>query len=333
MSDRRGDGSPFVPHRSLAHRASGQSGGGSAAGQVSSTGYEEGNEPVFDEQAADARARAQADAQQAAREAKEAARIQHEAHLREQQQARQQAPEPQQDPPADRAPVADGRHVAEPNGRSPDPEQTQEYAPVPAEDESDNQQTSPIAMAAAAVGAAKERIMGSRDNSDRKPEPAQTQPTDWQPQGQAQGQHREVPPSVVTPQPTVYPGNRPVMRPVTRRARLRLTRIDPWSVMKTSFLLSIAFGIMCVVAVFVIWSVLGAANVFGSINSTITDVLDIDFSVQDYVGIDRVMPIAILISVVNVVLITALCTLGSFLYNLAASLLGGLEVTLAEDQK
>src|SRR3954452_7008224 len=27
-----------------------------------------------------------------------------------------------------------------------------------------------------------------------------------------------------------------------RRARLRLTRIDPWSVMKTAFLLAIAFG-------------------------------------------------------------------------------------------
>src|SRR4051794_15381190 len=35
-----------------------------------------------------------------------------------------------------------------------------------------------------------------------------------------------------------------------RRARLRLTRIDPWSVMKTSFLLAIAFGVVTVVAVF-----------------------------------------------------------------------------------
>ena len=30
----------------------------------------------------------------------------------------------------------------------------------------------------------------------------------------------------------------------TRKARLRLSRIDPWSVMKTSFLFSVAFGIM-----------------------------------------------------------------------------------------
>ena len=44
-----------------------------------------------------------------------------------------------------------------------------------------------------------------------------------------------------------------------RRARLRLTRIDPWSVMKTSFLLSVAFGVVTFVAVFMVWSVLGAA--------------------------------------------------------------------------
>ncbi len=59
----------------------------------------------------------------------------------------------------------------------------------------------------------------------------------------------------------------------TRKARLRLVHLDPWSVMKTSFLLSIAFGIVTVVAVFVVWSVLGAAGVWDSINQTVSDVL------------------------------------------------------------
>ena len=40
---------------------------------------------------------------------------------------------------------------------------------------------------------------------------------------------------------------------------------------------------------------------------------------------------AIVLSAINVVLITALATLSAFLYDLAASLIGGLEVTLAED--
>jgi hypothetical protein len=126
-------------------------------------------------------------------------------------------------------------------------------------------------------------------------------------------------------------------RPRTRKARLRLTHIDPWSVMKTSFLLSVAFGIVTVIAVAVVWSVLGAAGVWDSINQTVKDVLGGDsgttFNVEDYVGTGRVMGFTMIVAVVDVVLITAIATLTAFIYNLAAALLGGLEVTLAEDER
>lgn len=124
-------------------------------------------------------------------------------------------------------------------------------------------------------------------------------------------------------------------RPGTRKARLRLLHLDPWSVMKTSFLLSIAFGIVTVVAVGVVWSVLGAAGVWESINQTVGDVVGGDsagsFAVQDYLGTSRVMGFTMIIAVLDVVLITAIATLSAFLYNLAATLLGGIEVTLAEE--
>ena len=123
----------------------------------------------------------------------------------------------------------------------------------------------------------------------------------------------------------------------TRRARLRLTHLDPWSVMKTAFLLSVAFGIVTVIAVAVVWSVLGAAGVWDSINRTVADVLGGDtgssFDVENYVGTSRVMGFTMIVAVVDVILITAIATLGAFLYNLAATLLGGLEVTLAEDER
>jgi len=123
----------------------------------------------------------------------------------------------------------------------------------------------------------------------------------------------------------------------TRKARLRLVHLDPWSVMKTSFLLSIAFGIVTVVAVAVVWSVLGAAGVWESINQTVSDVIGGDsaqkFDVQNYVGTSRVLGFTMIVAVVDVVLITAISTLGAFLYNLAAALLGGVEVTLAEDER
>jgi hypothetical protein len=122
-----------------------------------------------------------------------------------------------------------------------------------------------------------------------------------------------------------------------RRARLRLTRIDPWSVMKTAFLLAIALAVVTVVSVFIIWSVLAAAGVWDSINNTVQDVVGgedaANWDIEKYVGISRVMGFTVLVSAVDVVLITAIATLGAFLYNMSAALLGGVELTLAEDER
>jgi hypothetical protein len=121
----------------------------------------------------------------------------------------------------------------------------------------------------------------------------------------------------------------------TRKARLRMSRIDPWSVMKTAFLLSIAFGIVTWVAVFIIWSAIGAAGVFDNINSTVQEVLGTPtaepFRIENYINTGKVMGFTTLLACADVLIITALATLGSFLYNIAATLLGGLEVTLASE--
>lgn len=143
-------------------------------------------------------------------------------------------------------------------------------------------------------------------------------------------------------------GGRTTLRPPTpqqraqpdrsrvRRARLRAVRLDPWSVMKTAFLLSIAFAIVTMVSVTVVWKVLEAAGVYDSVNSTVRDVLgsasQTTFSLEQYIGLEKVLGVTALICVVDVVLITAIATLGAFLYNLSASLLGGVEVTLAEEE-
>jgi hypothetical protein len=137
--------------------------------------------------------------------------------------------------------------------------------------------------------------------------------------------------------------SRPVTKPAApstgkrppRRARLRLTRIDPWSVMKTAFLLSIALGVVTVVSVLMVWTVLGAAGVWDSINETVQNILGGesagDFDVKNYIGTSRVLGFTMLVAVIDVVLLTAIATLAAFLYNMAAALLGGIEVTLAED--
>lgn len=119
-----------------------------------------------------------------------------------------------------------------------------------------------------------------------------------------------------------------------RRAHLRLTHVDPWSVMKMTFLLSIALGVVTIVAVLVVWGVLGAAGVWSSINQSINDILGngSSWDITNYLGTSRVLGFTMIVSVIDVVLFTVVATLGAFLYNLAAALLGGIEVTLSEDQ-
>ena len=139
------------------------------------------------------------------------------------------------------------------------------------------------------------------------------------------------------PQPIPVPHATPpaVRRGRVRKARLRLLRVDPWSVMKTAFLLSVALGIAIFVAVAVLWSVLDAAGVFTAVGGLVQDLTQSEsgtgVDIESYTSLSRVLGFTTLIAVVDVVLVTALATLGAFLYNLSAGLLGGLEVTLAED--
>ena len=105
--------------------------------------------------------------------------------------------------------------------------------------------------------------------------------------------------------------------------------------MKTAFMLSIAIGIVTVVAVGIVWGVLGAAGLWDSINSIVQDSIGDSsgspFEIQQYLGTSRVLGFTMIVAVADVILITAIATLGAFLYNLAAGLLGGIEVTFAED--
>lgn len=118
-----------------------------------------------------------------------------------------------------------------------------------------------------------------------------------------------------------------------RRVRLALARIDPWSVMKLAFLLSFAVGIMIVVATAVVWTTLDSMAVFTQVNQTIAEVTGSEtfFDLEEYVAFDRVISLATIIAIVDVVLLTALATLMAFLYNIVAALVGGIHVTLTDD--
>ncbi|WP_445524817.1 DUF3566 domain-containing protein [Streptomyces cyslabdanicus] len=124
--------------------------------------------------------------------------------------------------------------------------------------------------------------------------------------------------------------------PRTRKARLRVAKADPWSVMKVSFLLSIALGVCTVVAAAVLWMVMNAMGVFSTVGGTISEATGSNesngFDLQSFLSLPHVLMFTSIIAVIDVVLATALATLGAFIYNLSAGFVGGVELTLAEDE-
>ena len=102
--------------------------------------------------------------------------------------------------------------------------------------------------------------------------------------------------------------------------------------MKIAFLLSVALGIAGVVMVFVLWTILAGMGVFDQINGIVGQVVQDGqqrFDIMDFVGLGRVVSLSI--AVIDVILITAIATLGAFLYNVSSALVGGVQLTLTDD--
>ncbi|MFC7455746.1 DUF3566 domain-containing protein [Brachybacterium sp. GCM10030267] len=117
-----------------------------------------------------------------------------------------------------------------------------------------------------------------------------------------------------------------------RRVRLTLARLDPFSVMKLSFLVAIAIGIATVVAVVLMWNLVDAIGLWTQIDQLGRDLNGGDpLPFMEFFEFSKMVSYGTIVAVVNVVIITALGTLLAFLYNLVAALLGGLKVTFTDD--
>lgn len=117
-----------------------------------------------------------------------------------------------------------------------------------------------------------------------------------------------------------------------RQLMLAVARIDPWTVMKVSFMLAVAFAIAGVVATLVVWLMLDAMHVFSDIEKFLTDIkADSFLKLLSYARLPQVMSLSVLVGVANIVIITALSTLAALIYNVVASLVGGIRVTLMDE--
>ena len=129
-------------------------------------------------------------------------------------------------------------------------------------------------------------------------------------------------------------GNTQPRKPTKRQAMLTLSRVEPWSVMKFSFVASLVAFVILFVAVAVLYMVLSALGVFDSLQNTVSSITSSQSNsgtdISHWFSASRILGYTALLGALNIVLITAMATVGSVIYNLIAKTIGGIEVTLRE---
>jgi hypothetical protein len=89
--------------------------------------------------------------------------------------------------------------------------------------------------------------------------------------------------------------------------------------------------VVAIVATSVLYLALDAMGVFGSLNKALADMVgEGSNSTAFKITAKGVIGTSVLLGAVNMVLFTALMTLGAFVYNVCADLVGGVELTLSE---
>ena len=114
------------------------------------------------------------------------------------------------------------------------------------------------------------------------------------------------------------------------RASMQIRRVDPWSVLKVSAVLSVALFFVWMIAIAFLYLVLGGMGVWSKLNSNVGDLLTNTSGGTELVSSSSIFGGATLIGLVNIVILTAMATVGALVYNLTTDLIGGVEVTLAD---
>lgn len=113
------------------------------------------------------------------------------------------------------------------------------------------------------------------------------------------------------------------------RAAMQIRRIDPWATLKVSLVLSVVFFFVWMIAVAMLYLVLGAMGVWSKLNENVGELIT-NSGGGELVSSGTIFGTALLIGLVNIVLMTAAATIGAFIYNLTTDLVGGIEITLAD---
>jgi hypothetical protein len=116
-----------------------------------------------------------------------------------------------------------------------------------------------------------------------------------------------------------------------RQAALQLKRLDPWSVLKLGLVLAVVLFFIWLVAVGVLYGVLDGMGIWDRLNGTYADLVSGETpGGSPLISAGRVFGFAAVIGAINSLLFAVAVTVGAFVYNVSADLVGGIEVTLSE---
>ena len=115
-----------------------------------------------------------------------------------------------------------------------------------------------------------------------------------------------------------------------RQVRLHLTHIDPWSVAKGAFVLGVTIAGVLLVATTVLWLMLSSAGVFDAASSLWSDASGNTGSGVSFLSLGRLLGLTMVVSAIEIVLLSVLSTLFAVLYNLSVGFTGGFEYTFTD---
>ena len=111
-----------------------------------------------------------------------------------------------------------------------------------------------------------------------------------------------------------------------RRVRRVIRKIDPWTVLKVSLIFNAIAGLVFVLGVWVMWSL----AIQRGIPDQITEFFA-NFALVFNAEGELYFRAIVLLTVISVIVLTGLMTLGALIYNLISDLVGGVEIIVLEE--
>ncbi len=112
------------------------------------------------------------------------------------------------------------------------------------------------------------------------------------------------------------------------RVRRVIRKIDPWTVLKVSFVFNAIMALVFVLGTVIFWSVFVNAGIPDRINE-----LALLVGLENGITLDGPVyfRMVVLLAVIGTILMTGFFTLGAVIYNLISDLVGGIEVVVLEE--